>query len=259
MLTCFSFNLMAVVPDRRIAITHKLRMLNTNKTIVTTALEKLLIAQGGATAKLETDTDAKEIVPDDDISIESEQDTADVADMKFEAYDATSVEQKTIDDAQKEENILRRLSMQSQCEAANDDATTDNGEATEERAAIPALETNAFSIKDLSTLLKNLESGIALNEQHLNDENEKRRMFMVDDCRRVHNYDQFICTFLSMLAQQGILAELVSQQMSVSRRSFNSFGNQNGRVGRMTYKRPAQRTTTAGKRRRGRNKGTRRK
>lgn len=36
------FNLMAVVPDRRIAITHKLSMLKTNQTIVTTALEKML-------------------------------------------------------------------------------------------------------------------------------------------------------------------------------------------------------------------------
>lgn len=39
------FNLMAVVPDRRIAITHKLKMLRTNKTIVTAALEKLITAK----------------------------------------------------------------------------------------------------------------------------------------------------------------------------------------------------------------------
>jgi Ubiquitin carboxyl-terminal hydrolase, family 1 len=36
------FNLMAVVPDRRIAITHKLKMLRTNKAIVTAAMEKML-------------------------------------------------------------------------------------------------------------------------------------------------------------------------------------------------------------------------
>lgn len=35
------FNLMAVVPDRRISITHKLKMLKTNQAIVTAALEKL--------------------------------------------------------------------------------------------------------------------------------------------------------------------------------------------------------------------------
>lgn len=38
---------------------------------------------------------------------------------------------------------------------------------------------NAFTIKDLSSLLKNLEAEIALNEQHLNDENDKRYMFKV--------------------------------------------------------------------------------
>lgn len=38
---------------------------------------------------------------------------------------------------------------------------------------------NAFTIKDLSSLLKNLEAEITLNEQHLNDENDKRYMFKV--------------------------------------------------------------------------------
>jgi hypothetical protein len=35
----------------------------------------------------------------------------------------------------------------------------------------------------------------------------------IDDCRRTHNYDEFICTFLSMLAQQGKLADLVQQHL----------------------------------------------
>lgn len=36
------FNLMAVVPDRRLAITHKLKMLKTNKQIVLDALQQLM-------------------------------------------------------------------------------------------------------------------------------------------------------------------------------------------------------------------------
>ena len=40
---------------------------------------------------------------------------------------------------------------------------------------------NAFTIKDLSSLLKNLEAEITLNEQHLNDENDKRYMFKVSE------------------------------------------------------------------------------
>lgn len=38
---------------------------------------------------------------------------------------------------------------------------------------------NAFTIKDLTALLKNLEAEFALNQQHLKDENDKRRMFKV--------------------------------------------------------------------------------
>lgn len=37
----------------------------------------------------------------------------------------------------------------------------------------------AFQIKDLNSLLKNLESEISLNEQNLVDENDKRYMFKV--------------------------------------------------------------------------------
>jgi len=46
----------------------------------------------------------------------------------------------------------------------------------------------------------------------------------VDDCRRTHNYDQFICTFLSMLAEQGQLAGLVEQHMLMKRRQGSSVG-----------------------------------
>lgn len=40
---------------------------------------------------------------------------------------------------------------------------------------------NAFTIKDLSSLVNNLEAEITLNEQHLKDENDKRYMFKVSD------------------------------------------------------------------------------
>nr|6HGC_A Chain A, Ubiquitin carboxyl-terminal hydrolase calypso,Ubiquitin carboxyl-terminal hydrolase calypso [Drosophila melanogaster] len=112
------FNLMAVVPDRRIAITHKLKMLRTNQAIVSGTLQKLLKAGSGS-----------------------------------------------------------------------------------------------GSARDLQSLLKNLDTEIAINEQHLADENDRRHMFKVDASRRTHNYDKFICTFLSMLAHQGVLGELVSQHL----------------------------------------------
>lgn len=41
------FNLMAVVPDRRLAIQHKLKMLNTNRQIVVDALQQLVKTEEG--------------------------------------------------------------------------------------------------------------------------------------------------------------------------------------------------------------------
>ncbi|EDW09571.1 ubiquitin carboxyl-terminal hydrolase calypso [Drosophila mojavensis] len=129
------FNLMAVVPDRRIAITHKLKMLRTNQAIVSGTLQKLLKADEQGDDQQRPDTP----------------------------------------------NTL--------------------------------LEPSAFTARDLQSLLKNLDTEIAINEQHLADENDRRQMFKVDASRRTHNYDKFICTFLSMLAHQGVLGELVSQHL----------------------------------------------
>lgn len=42
----------------------------------------------------------------------------------------------------------------------------------------------------------------------------------IDDCRRTHNYDEFICTFLSMLADQGTLATLVEQNTTRKKRAY---------------------------------------
>lgn len=36
----------------------------------------------------------------------------------------------------------------------------------------------------------------------------------IDDQRRTHNYDEFICTFISMLAQEGEGASIVSSLSS---------------------------------------------
>lgn len=60
-----------------------------------------------------------------------------------------------------------------------------------------------------------------------------------------------------MLAQRGILAELVSQQLPTPRKSVNLGANAN-RGGKISYKKAAQKTT-GGKRRKGRNKYTKKK
>ncbi len=52
---------------------------------------------------------------------------------------------------------------------------------------------------------------------NLRDENEKRRKHKIDDCRRVHDYDEFITTFVSMLAEQNLLGDLLEHGLNVKR------------------------------------------
>lgn len=99
------FNLMAVVPDRRIAITHKLKMLRTNKTIVTAALEKLITAK------------SPHLIPSTSI-VEVKKEPIDTEDIKKEkTLDTVKKEHDNPDNDKKpdstEINILQRLSLQS--------------------------------------------------------------------------------------------------------------------------------------------------
>ncbi|XP_037303994.2 ubiquitin carboxyl-terminal hydrolase BAP1 [Pungitius pungitius] len=81
-----------------------------------------------------------------------------------------------------------------------------------------------YSPKELLALLKCVEADIANYEVYLKEEVEKRKKYKIDDQRRTHNYDEFICTFISMLAQEGMLASLVEQNISVRRRQGVSIG-----------------------------------
>lgn len=112
-------------------------------------------------------------------------------------------------------------------------------------------EPHGFSPKDLLALLNNLETEIATTEQHLSDENDKRNMFKVDDCRRTHNYDEFICTFLSMLAHEGALGELLLPRKVSSQGQSSSNSGQNRPT---TTGKPQAKGKSAGKRRRPKNK-----
>ncbi|KAK3536797.1 hypothetical protein QTP86_025098 [Hemibagrus guttatus] len=81
-----------------------------------------------------------------------------------------------------------------------------------------------YTPKELLALLKCVEADIANYEVYLKEEVDKRKKYKIDDQRRTHNYDEFICTFISMLAQEGMLASLVEQNISVRRRQGVSIG-----------------------------------
>ncbi|XP_026286523.1 ubiquitin carboxyl-terminal hydrolase calypso [Frankliniella occidentalis] len=104
---------------------------------------------------------------------------------------------------------------------------------------------HAFAPQDLLALLKNLEAEISVCQASLRDENEKRKKYKIDDSRRIHNYDEFICTFLSMLAEQGKLASLVQQhQLHSSKKVMPS----------RVMKKSEPKTQTITKKKRGRGK-----
>lgn len=139
------FNLMAVVPDRRIAITHKLKMLRTNQAIVSGTLQKLLKANEAVSNECGSS-----------IPIKSEENGTD---HTSSSNTSLQIQQRSVSPS-------------------------------------PLLDaSNAFTVRDLQSLLKNLDSEIAINEQHLNDENDKRYMFKVSlliKCKKLH-----ICMYVT--------------------------------------------------------------
>lgn len=104
------FNLMAVVPDRRIAITHKLKMLRTNKTIVTAALEKLITAKSPhlipSTSSIEV---KKEPIDADEIKKDNKPTTSDIVKKENDGQDSDT--KADVKDSP-EITILQQLSLQ---------------------------------------------------------------------------------------------------------------------------------------------------
>ena len=96
-------------------------------------------------------------------------------------------------------------------------------------------EPHKFAPKDLLILLKTIEADENEMKILLRDENEKRKKHRVDDCRRVHDYDEFIQTFLAMLAERGHLGDLLEHSLnltsgstSTSKKKQSSVNSNNG-------------------------------
>ena len=89
-------------------------------------------------------------------------------------------------------------------------------------------EPQRFAPKDLLALLRNIETDISTCESVIKDENEKRKKHKIDDCRRVHNYDEFITTFITMLAEQGLLADLLENGLNPKKKEVPSNSGSQG-------------------------------
>ncbi len=71
-----------------------------------------------------------------------------------------------------------------------------------------------LSPPDLLSILRRVDRDMAASEATVRDETERRRKHRVDDCRRTHSYDEFITTFLAMLTEQGMLADLLEHGLN---------------------------------------------
>lgn len=302
------FNLMALIPDRRIALAHKLSMLKTNRDIVVTALQQLICKKKNRkNAKISSDTasnsssesglvhDMKMIKVEDGMECEGSEVSA-KTDEELMQMDAEHTPQpcssplalekgsnndystpltiqtspspsicstdtssevgsafnspsgwcynssqnspscskdirkfvviRVAGDEKGESTLSKMLKKQQEarawCKPAAEIQKSPDSDTDAMKALLskyPVLrEPHTFAPKDLLDLLRNVETEISNCEASLKDENDKRNKYKIDDCRRTHNYDDFICTFLSMLAEQGKLADLVEQHLFMQKK-----------------------------------------
>lgn len=208
------FNLMAVVPDRRQAYEQKLRTLKTNRGIVLEALQQMVRDQPALDGHNYAKSPLMEAHSPAPSSGSSSTDTASEVGSAFNSPVRASPPGAS---PPPPPGTTPSSQQQNQQAAQQSSGAAASGEI--DRLVVVRLgEEHPFAPHDLLALLKTVEAEINACESALKDEVDKRRKYVVDDCRRTHNYDQFICTFLSMLAEQGKLADLVEQQLQPKRR-----------------------------------------
>lgn len=248
------FNLMAVVPDRRLALTQRLSCLEVNQKRIKEALSKLSknlrhlhakrynanMAEQMESAEEDTGTiDALLQSPNNENVIIS---TLELAQTSVFPVDFT--QHVTIEIGPSDKLFPELLNIVQPIEEGLGTikfytVNIDNGHlsdiypcaltalvkmnsapvivCTEVETEPLKLRKMLFSHNELNAFMSAIQAEILQCQQALNDENDKRDMYKVDECRRTHNYDEFICTFLSMLAERGALGELVAAQLERGR------------------------------------------
>uniref|UniRef100_A0A3B4DAW4 ubiquitinyl hydrolase 1 n=1 Tax=Pygocentrus nattereri TaxID=42514 RepID=A0A3B4DAW4_PYGNA len=136
----------------------------------------------------------------------------------------SALEKKDGEEQRGKEGMSQELKVKEESKEVIDEKPTTESPTFAEPEAIIKPAGEKYTPKELLALLKYVEADIANCEVCLKEEVEKRKKYKIDDQRRTHNYDEFICTFISMLAQEGMLASLVEQNISVRRRQGVSIG-----------------------------------
>lgn len=75
-----------------------------------------------------------------------------------------------------------------------------------------------IKLHDLQKCMQDLDEMFKTCQSAYREEVEKINRYKVEDCRRRHNYDPFVSTFLTMLADQGHLARILEKQNTGLRR-----------------------------------------
>jgi len=248
------FALMAVVPDRRKDCTKRLEMLKTNKMITIDALTHLVVQHDGRTSKH---------IDEDDNDSAIEQLEIDVTRVLKERKLKKKISSRTssLDSScppgspfQNNPQLMSHDYAKSPLmEDVHNNDDTATGETIDEVIEVDLeesddaiskfdprtkqlFEPHKFAPKDLLILLKTIEADENEMKILLRDENEKRKKHRVDDCRRVHDYDEFIQTFLAMLAERGQLGDLLEHSLNptsgsntgTNKKKISSLNSSNG-------------------------------
>eukprot|EP00094_Tigriopus_californicus_P008020 TCALIF_07721-PA protein Name:"Similar to calypso Ubiquitin carboxyl-terminal hydrolase calypso (Aedes aegypti)" AED:0.05 eAED:0.05 QI:307/0.5/0.33/1/1/1/3/0/531 len=278
------FALMAMVPDRRLAVAKKLQMLKINRSIVIAALKQLVALEERERLP---PVESKE---DDWVNGNEDGTSAEYLQLEKDVNRVMSNPKLKSDENAPCKRVLKRFSSRtssfdSTCapgspfqnnpllvshdyaksplvEDSNSSMPSDHApfpakddlvkideelDAKEEKQPQDAekgsnvndfdpvtcelSEPHQFAPKDLLALLRNIDVEVHNCESFIRDENEKRRKHMVDDCRRIHNYDEFITTFISMLGEQGLLGDLLEHGLNPKKKTVLTNGTENGKPG----------------------------
>lgn len=250
------FNLMAVVPDRRLALTQKLNALELNQKRVKEAISKIgkhlrhllskrreVNEQGELLSEGSNENSLNENI----VQISEETILTALESSQLQLYDVDYTRPMTIeiganDRPQQDSSIILVDPVEQGAVVKFVTINRDNqivGDLyptsitalvkSNDSPILVCCETEPdqpiklkkllLTHSELNALMSSIINEVQQCQQALNDENDKRDMYKVDDCRRTHNYDEFICTFLSMLAERGALGELVAAQLERGRSS----------------------------------------
>ncbi|KAJ2949004.1 hypothetical protein O0L34_g5944 [Tuta absoluta] len=248
------FNLMAVVPDRRIALTQKLNALEMNQKRVKEAISKIgkhlrhLLAKQQAGIPDQgpvSETSSENSLNDNIVQISEDTILTALEASQVQMYDIDFTDPITIEigatdrphqdsslilvDPIEQETVVKFITINKDNQIIGQlypTSTTALVKSNDSRVLVLCqteseqpykLKKLLFTHTELNALMSSIVSAVQACQQALNDENDKRDMYKVDDSRRTHNYDEFICTFLSMLAERGALGELVGAQLERGR------------------------------------------